>query len=161
MRHNWWLISNNQTKWHTYRCWAVSVHVNTLMFNMLNMLLLYSCMLKHKQTDRFYSQVYSDDAYVLPIVVVLHVILPMEAICDLTDGGNDDHSANNEESEPEFTNKCGMLWCFLEPPFNKVPRHSNSELVTRRRCSIWRARQLKLLWLGLLMQILTFWPLNR
>ena len=30
--------------------------------------------------------------------------------CDiLTDGGNDDHSANNEESEPEFTNKCGML----------------------------------------------------
>ena len=50
MRHNWWLIGNNQTKWHTYR--AVSVHVNMLMFNMLNMLLLYSCMLNiNKQTD--------------------------------------------------------------------------------------------------------------
>lgn len=37
-------------------------------------------MLKHKQTDRFYSQVYSDDVFQLPIIAVLHVILPMEAM---------------------------------------------------------------------------------
>ena len=43
---------------------------------------------------------YSDDVFKVPIGALVN---------DLTDGGNDDHSANNEESEPEFTNKCGML----------------------------------------------------
>lgn len=46
-----------------------------------------------------------------------------------TNGRNDDHSTDNEEREPELADKCRMLWCLLEPPFDKVPRHSRGELV--------------------------------
>ena len=71
------------------------------MFNMLNMLLLYSCMLNILYVTYTNRHVmYSDDVFKVPIGALVN---------DLTDGGNDDHSANNEESEPEFTNKCGML----------------------------------------------------
>ena len=43
----------------------------------------------------------------------------------LTDRGDDDHSADDEEGEPELADERCMLTCFLEPPLNEVPRHSS------------------------------------
>ena len=49
----------------------------------------------------------------------------------LTNGRNDDHSTDDEEREPELADKCRMLGCLLEPPFDKVPRHSRGHELVR------------------------------
>lgn len=50
----------------------------------------------------------------------------------LTNTGDDDHSTDNKKCKPKFSHKCCMLTRFLQPSFNKMPRHSSSTLSKNR-----------------------------